>query len=487
MRMTKESIREKNIRSLLIYLAVHVPVVWIASQFAGNATLGATGVAVVFAAVPGLVWKMKANSELVSYLIAVSLMMLVSLLVYSFRGHEWQIDMHMYFFAAMAILSSLLNWQVFVIATAVVAVHHLGLALFVPAWVFPADDSQIARVLLHAVILVIEAAVLLLAARKMVESLDEADTAIEQANASAREVEAAAARQRDMEVQAGQDRKAELEEVASTFEREVGQIVEAVTQAVAQLQATAESMSGSARGVEDSSNDATSAADSISRNVDAVASASEEMTASVGEIARQVSQATSESEAAADLSTEASGKVDSLSGLVNEISDVVGLITDIAEQTNLLALNATIEAARAGDAGKGFAVVASEVKGLASQTASATERITAQISAVVGATDDTVEAIARINSSITEVKQSSVAISAAIEEQEAATQEIAGNASRTAQDVVQVSGSIRNVRELAETNAGYSQGVVSASGNLQQLSDDLCAKLDVFLGRLRAG
>ena len=74
---------------------------------------------------------------------------------------------------------------------------------------------------------------------------------------------------------------------------------------------------------------------------------------------------------------------------------MVNLIQKIAGQTNLLALNATIEAARAGEAGRGFAVVASEVKSLAVQTAKATEKIVAQITAVQNSTGLTVEAIRR--------------------------------------------------------------------------------------------
>src|SRR4029079_372764 len=117
----------------------------------------------------------------------------------------------------------------------------------------------------------------------------------------------------------------------------------------------------------------------------------------------------------------------SLADAAARIDEIVDVIQWIAAQTNLLALNATIEAARAGDAGKGFSVVASEVKNLANQTAKATEEIGGQISGIQRATKSSVEAIERIFKTIENVNQISTTIASAVEEQGAATQEIARN------------------------------------------------------------
>ena len=122
----------------------------------------------------------------------------------------------------------------------------------------------------------------------------------------------------------------------------------------------------------------------------------------------------------------------SLADAALKIGEVVKLINDIAGQTNLLALNATIEAARAGEAGKGFAVVASEVKSLATQTAKATEDIGTQIAGIQNATQEAVAAIKGIGGTIASISEIATAIAAAVEEQGAATQEIARNVQQAA-------------------------------------------------------
>ena len=104
------------------------------------------------------------------------------------------------------------------------------------------------------------------------------------------------------------------------------------------------------------------------------------------------------------------------------------MIQTIASQTNLLALNATIEAARAGEAGRGFAVVATEVKQLSARTAKATDEIAAQVPAMQAATREAVAAIESIVAFASQVNGIAGAVAASIDEQRAATQEIARSA-----------------------------------------------------------
>ena len=175
-----------------------------------------------------------------------------------------------------------------------------------------------------------------------------------------------------------------------------------------------------------------------------------------------------------------------LADAAQKIGEVVGLITDIAEQTNLLALNATIEAARAGEAGKGFAVVASEVKNLASQTAKATEEISAQIQGIQASTDESVTAIGAITQTIEQVDQIAAAISAAVEEQTAATQEIARNVEEASAGTNQVNSNISEVSAATQVTGDVAQTIQRESLSLSEDAEKLKSEIQRFLAGIRA-
>jgi methyl-accepting chemotaxis protein len=216
-----------------------------------------------------------------------------------------------------------------------------------------------------------------------------------------------------------------------------------------------------------------------------VASAADELLASVTEIGRQVGHSSRIAGQAVDDAGRTNATVQKLSVAAQKIGDVVKLITAIAEQTNLLALNATIEAARAGEAGKGFAVVAAEVKSLASQTAKATDEIATQIAAIQQTTGDAVKAIENISGTITTISEISVAISAAVEEQGAATQEISRSVQEAAKGANEVSSNITGVNKAAAQTSAVSGQVLGSADNLGKQAAALRADVDKFLGDIR--
>jgi len=282
------------------------------------------------------------------------------------------------------------------------------------------------------------------------------------------------------------ERKAFLGKMADDFEMGIRSSLDAVAGAATNMRSTSVGMTAAAEEAGHQATSVAAVAEQASANVQAVAAATEELSSSVSEIGRQVAESTRIAGQAVDQANRTNVTVQGLSAAAQKIGDVVKLISDIAGQTNLLALNATIEAARAGDAGKGFAVVASEVKSLASQTAKATEEISAQVAAMQGATTEAVQAIEGIGGTIGTINEIATAIASSVEEQGSATREIARNVQEAAQGTSMVSSNIVGVNNAAtETGAAAGQVLVSAE-QLNGQAATLRADVDRFLANIRA-
>jgi methyl-accepting chemotaxis protein len=283
-----------------------------------------------------------------------------------------------------------------------------------------------------------------------------------------------------------EQRKADMIKLADSFEAAVGEIVETVSSASTELEASATTLTSTAERSQELATTVAAASEEASTNVQSVASATEELTSSVTEISRQVQESARMASDAVGQARTTNERVSELSKAAARIGDVVELINTIAGQTNLLALNATIEAARAGEAGRGFAVVASEVKALAEQTAKATGEISQQISGIQGATQESVTAIKEISSTIEKLSEISSTIAAAVEEQGAATQEISRNVQQAALGTTQVSANITDVQRGAGETGSASSQVLSAAQMLSGDSNRLKVEVSKFLDTVRA-
>jgi methyl-accepting chemotaxis protein len=277
-----------------------------------------------------------------------------------------------------------------------------------------------------------------------------------------------------------------IETDVAGFESVIGHIVNTVSSASTELEATAGTLTRTAEATRQLSTTVAAASEEASTNVQSVATATEEMAGSVNEISRQVQESSKIAAEAVKQAEKTDARINELSHAATRIGDVVKLITSVAEQTNLLALNATIEAARAGDAGRGFAVVAQEVKALAAQTAKATEEIGTQITGMQAATQGSVAAIAEIGGTIRRISEIAATIAAAVEEQGAATQEISRNVQQAAQGTAQVASNITDVNRGAGETGSASAQVLSSARSLSSESNHLKVEVDKFLDSVRA-
>ena len=301
-----------------------------------------------------------------------------------------------------------------------------------------------------------------------------------------REAERMRARQEDDKRATEIARRQGLERVAQNLEERVGSIAQGIASASIELNAAATSLVDIAEQSATRANQVAQATGVANENVGTVAAATEELSSSVAEIARQVGESTNVARAAVDQAERTNATVANLNEASQKIGEVLRLIGDIAGQTNLLALNATIEAARAGEAGKGFAVVASEVKNLAGQTTRATEGIAQQIQAMQDATRGAAVEIGAIRDTILKISDIAIAISAAVEEQGAATQDIARSIQSAAGGTRDVAARVEEVRQAASETGGAATQVNATSGQLAEQAEALKRQVAEVLRTLRA-
>ncbi|TAL30479.1 methyl-accepting chemotaxis protein [Phenylobacterium sp.] len=514
---TVDQQRQFAARIVIAGLWLLVPVITGAAWAVGNAWPGLGLAAAALAGVVTAQWRAAGAGPATRLTSGVALMAAVSLLVAALAGHAWQIDMHMAYFAGLALLIVYCDWRVIGAATAVVALHHLLLSLVLPAAVFP-GGGDIERVLVHAVILLVEAAGLIWACRSITamfersaQTLAAASDARERAEAatseaqSARHGEAIAAAEREQVRRASEDEASLVVDalaealgylargdvtyrIRASFPAQYVQLKRDFDAAAEQLQSTLRAVVELSGRLQTGIGEISHASDNLSRRTEHQAATLEETAAALDEITATVKRTAGGAVRARDAVGSARDNAERSDEVVKaaiaamteietssrQIGQIIGVIDEIAFQTNLLALNAGVEAARAGDAGRGFAVVASEVRALAQRSAGAAKEIKALISASESQVGRGVELVGRTGETLHRIAAEVVDVNGVITE-------IAQSAAEEATGLQQVNTAVNALDGVTQQNAAM---VEEATAAAQTLADE-ARKLTALMARFR--
>ena len=493
-----------------------LPVILVSRLVLGEAWMGFSLAALVAAGAATAAWRGLAEAPPVRATLGVLLMAQVSLLVAAFQGHAWQADMHMTYFAALAVLAGFCDWRTIAIGTATVALHHLLLNFALPAAVFPGEGS-LGRVIVHAVILLAEAGVLLVSTRNL-EALFadleqraiEARQALSAAETAGQQAVAAQAARAETEARGAEERAAAqasqqvvvsalgeaLERLAArdlsvrintVFPPEYEQLrgdfnsaIEALGETLTTVLRAAESLNASADQIAHASDDLSRRTETQAAGLEETAAAMDELTASVRrsaegsrEAASLVATARGSAEASAEVVQQATTAMSAIEESSREIGQIIGVIDEIAFQTNLLALNAGVEAARAGDAGRGFAVVAQEVRALAQRSADAAKEIKGLINTSSSHVGEGVRLVGATGEALHGIADQVGRIAGLVSEMAASSQE-------QATGLAEVNTAVNQMDQLTQQNAAMVEQSTAAAHGLREESNAMTSAVRRF-------
>lgn len=471
-------------KALIALAAVHVPIL-MAVAWGLDKDIGTTMLtAAALAAAPLLAWYLHRPILVIGLALAVALVGQTSILVYLLSGHPWQVEMHFYYFAILAMLSGFCDWRVLLTAAGLIAVHHLSLNFVLPSAVYP-GGTDVLRVIVHAVIVVIETTMLVGIGYAIRVAFAEAEFARLEAERNAQTAKRAGVEQQK-ELAATTLRVEQVNDLLDRFQREMMDSTGILHRAAEELSADAENLNRAAAHANAQSVIAVVSSENTAMKIRFAAHAGEELAHTITEVGSNAAKSSHLANGAVGEAMRTNEAIGELAVAAQEIDNVTDLIAAIASQTNLLALNATIEAARAGEMGRGFAVVAQEVKALAGQTATATQDIGRRVAAMRQATGRSVEAIAAISGTIKELDVFSARIAAAVEQQAVAAREIAGNANSASSSVVEVGTAIVEIKTVADQAARAAGSLGTAATNVADQSKRIRDRVAAFAQTIQA-
>lgn len=475
---TIESLQRMVAYALTLLSIVHVPVLIAIAWWFGYSVTSVGGMSLLFAAAPPFLVLMRRPVIVVAAAVALTLVAQTSLLVFLFQGHPWQVETHFYYFAVLAMLSGFCDIRILLFAAGLIAVQHLGFNALLPAALYP-GGGNIGRVLLHALVVVIETLMLVGITSTIRNAFRQAELdrhATQQAATELKNV----LDERSRELSQTRERADLTERALHDFETEMAQSIEVLHRTAIALEHNADKLGLASARATAQTITAIMASDDTAGKVKLAAQAGDELAETITEVGVNATQSLKLANAAVSEAENTNAAIDHLAEVADEITKVTDLITAIASQTNLLALNATIEAARAGDSGRGFAVVAQEVKALAGQTAQATRDIGARIGAMQQSTGRSVSAIQSITRTIRDLDTAHARIASAVEQQAEAAREIAGNVNSAAMGVSSVATAIVQIEAAADETAAAVTELSEAAKQVANQTGTIRARVKQF-------
>ncbi|TRD12432.1 hypothetical protein FGU71_11540 [Erythrobacter insulae] len=422
-----------------------------------------------------------------------------ALLLYVMQDTGWQIDMHLYFFVALASLTVLCDIRSIFIACALIFAHHVFLSYLIPTWVF-IGETNAARLFIHAFATLLIGCVLSWISNEIRQLLEQNASARIDAEVNAdllkeqsaelqqalHRVELERTRREEFEIEKEQQRTEDLKRFSHEFETSVSTVIQSVAKTAMMLDTTTKQLDALAKETGDqadgffgTSNAAAKAADTVARGV-------AELTDSIAKIAVNVSQQDELTQLATEKALSGGQSVGSLTQHSDTIGEATRAIVRIAEKTNLLSLNAAIEAATAGPAGRGFTIVAQEVKALASQAGEAATQIDAFLTGVRSGSLEAERNFTEIDAAITELNQAAKAIRWDVDDQRKSADTIQQFARGAASEVSEMAERSRSLAQSASAAKNLSGELGHAASALIQTVQALETSTQEFVSKLKA-
>ncbi|MDX2104670.1 MAG: HAMP domain-containing methyl-accepting chemotaxis protein [Alphaproteobacteria bacterium] len=282
-------------------------------------------------------------------------------------------------------------------------------------------------------------------------------------------------------------RTAALEEATARFDAAIDGLIAQIAAARGDLSHAAAAAAAATATVEAGTGAARADASRMAELVASVAGATNQLSASGAEIARSGAASLAAVRSALAAGERSGLTIAALSDTAAQIGTILDTISEIAGRTNLLALNAAIEASRAGEAGRGFQVVASEVKALAVRTVQATGDIASRIADMQRAAGHSARALGDVLDAVGALDLQASAVTAATEQQDAATREIAVQLEAAAGTAAALSAHLVDVAETAGSTATLGRTVDRAVESLATATDRLGERVHGFLATVRVG